>query len=638
MSFICTPLSYVDTIKKLVEAKEASIAGAFAGTGIPVLDSIIASLSSALSGFGAAAAIAGATAVDAALQDALGTFASSALAGVVSILNVATEAQILAFAFLLDTLKRQVSLRRILLSEVQFHVEGMLNILNQLNYSYQQGFDSKMKQALPYIIRAHNCIGMVRNSMTLPKPRFNLSLLRQAVHNIDIAIGILTNDRSRALGQKFFQQVTKQNVNPGTAFKDFILASVMSQYIVLAEVYIWHLSNLVPIVVGGAAPVGYGVTDLTLGYNNYNTGTNNSIPGVPANIPTLLTQRQQRFETLKASLYVGMPKSDSTLQKLAYIDSNKGLVLTHESVKTTAGLVRNMKTNWSTLSASAKALWITLSPAYNILGNIRGQVEKYVQNSAAGIGSTVVTKAVVDPILLKTWTVTGLESVKQIILTQEQAGANFDAVARDLAVIDAIITYLNSVRYTLNSEAAIDTLLKLAVTVGAFSLTAPLNKAVMRRAIVLFTEINVLLRGALREENYLLSLLNQLNIMNNPIIGAVMKAFTDLAAQSPFGAALVGGIVSGQWTTVATTFASITTAVAAGIGTVSDLYKKITGECDNANAKTAATNEKANQVMREHEDQAARAATANENKIADTPGWWDKLGDNTSNFYMGLSL
>jgi hypothetical protein len=614
MSFICNPTSVSDITKKVKEAKEADIAIGFAGTGIPLLDSLINDLTKALGALSSAGMSSALTAADAALKEVVGSAASGAIAAITAVLSIEAEGQVASIGMMFDSLERQVRLRQILLEEVIFHVTGIMNILNRLTRVQTDNFDTSLRRAYPYILAAYRAIEIIRKSMTAAKPRYSIALLRRAVYNMDIAIGILTGDTSRALGKKFFKDIVEKKTSPNQAFKDFIFKSVLEEYVVMAEVYIWHLTNLATVVVGGYASVGFGVIDMTSGY---------TIPGVGSSINTLLKQRQQHLNNLKLGWNKSLSSSRKTngaLRSLAKLDANKGLTLTHEAIKIQVALAKTCKTDWSTLTASAKALWISLNPAYGILKDIKEKVEVQIQKT--GDGSLVnagYTRVIAEPLLFRSWVASGLEAAKQLLLTNEAAGQGFQNIAEDLALIDRILSYLNSTQYQTYSEEGIDTVLKLMSSAAAFAITGPLNRRILQRGLVLFNEMQLLTRRALAEDRYLLSLLEQLDILNNPATAAILKMLSGIAAQSSLGGTIIKKIINGNFVDVASMLSSITVAIAGGVGIVTDIFKKLTGGCENDNSTMGYINAKADEAMTINENQVIKAAESAENKINPVP-------------------
>jgi hypothetical protein len=633
-SFVCPPTTSEDILKKVKASKEASVAGAFAGTGIPALDSIISGLSDTIGGLTSAGIQTAVTQMQEAAQEKLGAFASSALAGLVSILNLSAEAESVSFGMTLDSLKRQVALRLLSLNEILYHTDGALNILRRLSKPYIKSVNTQLKYAYPFIKKALEDLNVIQKSLSSEKPRFNTSLLRQVIYNIDVAIGIITGDRSRKLGQKFFNDILTKKKSVGQAFKDVILEGVVAEHIMLAEAYIWHLTQLA-IITSGASILGVEIKGIDLTFGK-------SIPGVAKDRNTILIQRQQQYNTLKTQWSKDIPKENSFLQTLSWIDTNKGLVATHAVIKKQVELIKNWTLNWSTLKTSAKVLWYSLSPAKSIIEEVEASVAKHLKEVGDSAAAGTLTNAIAKPVLFKAWTVTKLEGAKQLLAQQTEAGEAFNAVASDFYIIEKIQTYLNSTAYQKYDEEAIDSLLKLSLVITGFAVTAPLNKAVLRRAVVLFTEVRALLLRAIAEDTYLLSLLKQLNILNNPLVSAVTKALSQLAQQSPFGAALVTGLVSGQTANLANTLSSVATAMietaSGAINNVNNLFKKITGDCNHANNKSGLTNAKVDEEAKIQGKQVEQTAKADENKPPDTAPWWEGTGDATSDFFMGLAL
>ncbi len=608
MSFICNPPSVSDIEKKIKEAKEASIAIGFAGTGIPLLDALLNDIGEELSTLGSAGIASAYTAAEKVFQQTLGTAASSALAAITSVLNINAEIQAATAGTLFDTLRRQVELRRLLLNEVIFHVSGIMNILQRLNRVQTNNFDTTLKRAYPYILTAYKDITIIRRAIGSSKPRFNIALFREAIYNIDIAIGILTGDKSRALGEKFFKNVaTSKSIGEMYQnFKDVMFQEVFNEYTVLAETYIWHLTNLITVLVGGYASIGFGSVDLT---------SNSVIPGTANNANTLLKQRQAQLNGLKKNWVSEVTPPNTFLRTLANIDSNKGLTLTHEGIKLQVSLVRDFKTNWNSLSLSAKTLWASLNPAYGTLQDIKDKVEQQLQKTSDGkIGGEGIAKQA-DPLLFRTWTASELEAVKQLLLTQEAAGSGFENVAQDLYIIDIILNYLNSERYQTKSEDTLNLMLTLMISTSAFAITGPLNRRLLQRGLVIFNEILTLAKNAMTEDNYLLSLLVQLNIIDNPLMATVFKILEGIALQSSLGASLIKDLTSGNYLSITSTLTSITEGFVEGVDVISDIYKKLTVGCGDSNKETAYINPKADEAMKINEDQITKSVTSANNPI-----------------------
>jgi hypothetical protein len=627
-SFICTPLSTDELKNKLKLNKEAMVAGAYAGTGIPVLDSLIEDLATAAGGLAAvgmsAAVSAAQEKVKQTVGEMIGPFASSALTNIVAALNLVAELESVGQGIIADNLKQQVYLRYSMLKELQFHIQGMTNVLRRLDRRSELRQDIRLRRAYPYIKEAHSLMTKLRGMLLSSKPRFNKSLYKNGLMNIDMAISTLTTSRSTALATKFLQA---DRTNKLQSFGNLLAEDVLSQYIQLAEIYMWHLSNLAAISAGGYTPTGFGLTTLT---------KNKTIPGVASNRNDELFARQTRLNTLKNEMVANTPAVDDVMKTLTWVNANKGLILTHEAAKVSAEMLSKFPTDWAALSQSSKTLWTAITPGYGILTSVKEQVEATLARDVSKID--MVTRDIIEPVLLISWVTGGLEAAKQAFIGAEGSGVQFDAVAADKAVWDDLLEYLASKPYE-DGIIAIDKVLKLLITAAAFAITGPLNKRIMKRAVVLFTEMDLLLQTGLNQDSILLQKLQNFNIMDNPGVMSAMTLLNNIAAQNPAAAGIVASMTNGGLSNVTSMVTGITASLAGGVTVLNDVYKKLFSECETTNKKTALLNSKIDEAAKVQDDRDVKDAEAREAlKDAPTETWYDTIGDTTSEFLIKLTI
>ncbi|MFA6295424.1 MAG: hypothetical protein WC666_03295 [Candidatus Paceibacterota bacterium] len=582
MKLFCEPTSYADTLTKLKESKEAEVAGAFAGTGIPIFDSVLKSLSESLSSLTSAAA---ASLVDQAqtnltnyinerIDDQL---VSTALANIVALLNVGSELTSAVRMMMVHNLRRQASLRLILMSEMQFHARGILSVLNYLAQPYRQNSDPRLRQAYPYILAALKQFRKLREMAKDPKPRFNIQLYRAILANIDRAIDILTGTRSSTAAQKFIKSINrKTNAAKLTKqFQDYIFDDFLSEQIIRAETYIWHLTNFLAVVAGGAYPASLGAATLVTG---------NNIPGLDPNRKNLLVERKKLLEQEKAKWRMLTPKAIEPFKTMEWIDVNKGLVFTHELALQGADIIVNFDVSWNTMSASANTLWAMMSPGFTILESTEGEVKNHLDKENGGNNTSSLPNTLSTSLLFIPYVASKLSASKTMIRGFGKAGEDFEAVAVDQAVWENIQRYLKGQSY-LGSMKAIATLLHLVPKATALAVAGPLNRQSLQKALIVFNEIDRSLSIAIAEERQLLQVLAEFNIMDNPGVMAAMNSLNAAAGQSPVAAAIANSLVTGQAGSVAAMFMSVVSAVKS--------IKEMFSGCTTIKKETAKNNAKA---------------------------------------------
>lgn len=598
MILFCKQPSVADTLKKLKESKEAEVAGAFAGTGIPIFDSVLQSLSESLSALSSDVAASLVDQATSGLSDYLANrinneIVATALANTVAILNLGAELQNAARAMMVHNLKRQATLRLIQLRELQFHAEGIISILSYLAKPYQKIQDPRLKMAYPLIVSALNKVRKLRAMAEAAKPRFNVSLFRSALSDVDRAITILTGKRNSTATDKFIKSVNK-NTNAKKIlqkFTDYLLETVVAEQVVRAETYIWHLTNFTLVIAGGDFPANIGTTTLVAG------GT---IPGLDPNRKNILVERKEKFNKLRKAWRVLPPKAVEPFKTMEWIDNNKGLLITHEIAMQAAQSIIDMDTGWTGLAASSKALWVMMSPAIVMLEGTESEVSQYLKDSA---GASGFSQNVTTPLLFIPYIASKLIATRTMINSFGKAGEDFEAVAGDEEAWQNIRTYLQGTAYT-TSMAGVSKVVKLTLPSTALALGGPLDRRLLNKALILFNDTNKALKNAINEETTLLQVLSNFNIMDNPGVMQAMRNLNLLAAQNPVAAAIAQGLISGQAGAIASMLQSVGGAITAA--------KDLLAGCDTIKQKTAVTNPTANANASVAEDRAKKLAKKNE--------------------------
>jgi hypothetical protein len=591
MSFVCTPPSMDEILKLQKASKEATIAGQFAGTGVPLLDSVLSNLKQAISTPLNVAVSAGMTELVSKVQEGiskqLGTLGATAIANITSILNLAAESKIAGYGFVISALKKQIKLRHGLLRELDFHLNGMLSILRQLNQT-SKAQDTRLQRAYPFIKAGYINLSRVQTLLEASKPRFNPIIYREVSTEIDNALGILIGNTS--IVKNYLGKIRK-GTPVNTAFKNYITDTIIKKTAMLVEVYLWHLENLVAIPTGG-----FDVKSPSATSDN-----------------SLLMDRQAQLNLIKKDLYNTLKNDEGILGTLAWVDSNKGLILTNEAAKASIATLQNYESDWSALTTSSKTLWTILSPSLGILQTVEAQVRKALSQGNTPINNVAGN---VDSTMLIAGVTSQLTIAKQLLLLTEKQGIAYEMTASDYAALDNIVTYLNSAEYA-SGVTALTAILKQLLTALGMSLQATISKGTIQRAVVLFRTMDLECKTAIREDIILLKLLNSFNIMGTPGILAIGKSIQALSTQGAVGAMVAKSFSSGNLQQITDLMTNVGAAVSGGASSVSNTLTSIFKDCNKVNNNVSAVdNAKINateNAFYKREQEANTKAISNQN-------------------------
>ena len=562
MSFVCTPPSMDEVLKIQKAAKEATVAGQYAGTGVPLLDSVISNIKQALSPALNVTVSVGMTElvsnVQTGVAGTLGTLGATAVANITTILNLSAEAKMAGYGFVISALKKQINLRYGLLEELDFHLNGMLGILRQINQT-SRSQDTRLQRAYPFIKSGYVNLSKIQTLLETSNPRFSPVIYREVSTEIDNALGILEGDTSKVTN---YLGKIRKGMPVNTALKNYVTDTLVKKTTMLMEVYLWHLENLVAIPTGG-----------------FDVKSPSSSPD-----NSLLIDRQAQLNTIKTKLYSTLKNDDNILGSLAWDDANKGLVLTNESANASIGVLQGYESDWSALTTSSKTLWTILSPSLGILQTVEAQVRKALAQGNTPTNN--ITGSISSTMLIST-IVAQLTTAKQLLLLTGNQGIAYDITANDYAALDGIVTYLNSAEYVLG-VTAITTLLKQLLTALGMSLQATTSKGTLQRAIVLFRAMDLECKTAMREDTILLKLLNTFNIMETPGMLAITKSIQALATQGAVGAMIAKSFSSGNFQQITNLMTNVCTAVGGGVDTVNDTLTAIFKDCNKINNNVSA--------------------------------------------------
>ena len=561
MPFVCDPPTLDTVVAKQKLTKEANTAGQFAGTGVPLLDSVLSNINQSISSIANVTVNAGVSQLVTNTQDklagTLGPLGAAAVANITTILNLSANAKMTGYGFVIDSLQRQVTLRYALLRELQFHIAGLLSILQQLTRASSLR-DLRLQQAYPFIKDGYINLSRVQTALKSSKPRFNKIVYRGVSADIDKALAILAGVPTTVTKN------VRNGVSVGTAIQKYKLSDSIAQTALMTETYIWHLENLVAIPVGGFDAVGPNMTF---------SATNK-----------LIQERQKQLNILKAGLYNTLQNDKGILGTLAWVDTNKGLILTNETAKVSVDVLKNYEATWKDLSTSSNALWGMLSPSLGLLQTVEEQVRTAL---AQGNSSSGPLAGYVNSTMLIAGVSAELTTAKQLLLAIESQGVAFDITANDYAALDAIVMYLNSAEYA-KGVLALTSLLQLLVTATGLALQAPLSKGALYRAVVLFNDMSLVCRTVIKEDTALLNLLRKFHIMDKPGIAAVVKSLLALSLQGAVGSMISNSFSSGNFKQVTGLLTNVTTAVGGGVSAVTNTLSSILGTCDTVNNNAAA--------------------------------------------------
>lgn len=620
MGLFCQPTSYKETIEKLQDAKEAEIAGAYAGLSIPVLDVVLQQLAEALAGIAASATENLFTSSVAELANKAGNeVLGAAVAGLVGVLAIGDEVQNAVRAVLVHNLHRQASLRLIQLQEMQFHSEGILTLLRQYAQPYRNVRDPRLRQAAPYIKNALNKLVKLSNMVdrwSETKPRFSVHLYKSILSDIDRAINSLTATNKSQAARDFSRSVsTKSNLKQlSKSFNDYLWDSVLSEQVVRLETYIWHLTNFLAVVTPTVSrtPNGVGVAQLVKGDN---------IPGLDPNRANLLRDRKALLETRRKAWRRPVPKAKEPYATMEWIDASKGLLVTHDIALSSASNIVAFTASWSTLTAAADALWLSMAPAEALLSSVNDDVESYLKAAPEAESWTNDFKeAIVTPVSKVPYIAGQLSLVKTMLQAFGKAGENYAAVAADNDKWEEIQAYLAGSAYT-KAMDAISVLLGLIPIISLAAFFSPVHVSILRTVTRVFNEADRLLKIAISEEQGLLRLLSEFNIMDNPGTIAAMRNLEVLSKTNPAAAAMVQGLMDGSIANVAQMLVSVGSAATSIMEMFSgcDTVKK---DSAKTNMKTSAMVEERNKKVKaqqqaDEENRKREAAYEAETKMAD---------------------
>ena len=581
MALFCAPKTLTATIQDLIDAKEAEIAGAFAGTGIPIFDSILKELSEALANLAGAATASLAAQAQNSLVDYLekridNEMIAGALANMVSLLNMGAELQNAVRAMMVHNLQRQVSLRLIYLQELQYHAKGILSILGYLNQAYNKDGDPRLKQAYPFILRALNNLKKLQAMADGPKPRFNIGLYRTILADVDNAINILTGSKKSKAAEKFVQSVNrKTNLKKlALAFSDYLWEEILAEQVIRAETYTWHLANFLSVITGGQ---GIGKVSLI----KSPASGDGSIPGLDPNRDNLLKQRTRELRAKRDAWRKFPPTAAEPFKTMEWIDTNKGLLITHDFAMRGAETIVDFKVQWNTLSYASKMLWVMMSPALSVLELTEEEVRNVLKQGNGPDANGGSASQYTTPIIFIPYIASQLTVAKQLIKGFGKSGEDFEAVASDEEAWDNIVKYLTSTDYD-KATTSITQVLKLVPQATWLAVSGPFQRPQLRKALIIFSETDKLLNKAIAADQHLLQLLSQFNIMDNPGVKAAMSSLTAAAGQSPVAAAMMSALASGQVGSLA--------SMLSGISAVGVQIKELIKGCPTVKGKTSVTN------------------------------------------------
>jgi hypothetical protein len=597
MSFLCQPLSLTDLQKKISNDNRAYQAGAFAGTGIPMLDLILKNLSNSVNSALGVGYTMGSTILQQTLQKQLAkwgitTTGASALAGLVTLLNIGAEGQIAFMSMLLSYFQTQVTLRYVLMQELSFHINGILDIIKGLNQYTNAGVtDMRVKAAYPSMVKALQDLQLLQNAVGSPRPMINPLLYNDALLKIQNAITILSAPPSTLAGQDLAYMVASKQKN---ALTKYIVDTVAQQQALYGQTYIWHLTNYVTILTGGIAPLGWSIADI-------------QSANIKTNVNQLITQRQQEFEQLKLYVENKLALAPDAIQ---VIDANKGLLATHLIIKNMAIQIINFTVNWNYLTNSAKALWYSFTPSISILQSVVQQSSSYLQGDQKTL---TLNTGFATPIFTTIWAISQLQAAQTNLQIITPSVSSYVGTQTNLLAFANLQNYLQSQTYETYTQY-IDSLLSLATDLTWASISGPFSTRQLARAEVMFKQCKTYINAAIQNDSTILQLASEFSIIDDPAVQAVSSAFSGLAAQSPEAAALLstavtdtaslGSLLIGAYQSMiaaGTVAASVVSsaasmASAAIIGnsdnppTLSSLIAKIFGNCPTAGSKTALTN------------------------------------------------
>ncbi len=597
MSLFCSPLSLTDLQKKISATIRAYQSGAFAGTGVPILDSVLKNLTNSVnSALGNSLAI-GTTLLQQKLQTQLAkwgitTSRATALAGLVTILNLGAGAQTALMSMMLDYFQTEVTLRYVLMQELAFHVNGILSLINSLNQFASTGTtDRRVQAALPFISKALQDLMLLQNTVGSSRPIINPIVFNDAASKINSAITILSSPAASINGANLAAVVASRQMN---ALTKYASDTVLSQQEMFSQLYIWHLTNYVTILTGGIAPLGWSINDL-----QPNNGARS--------VNQMITDRQQEFDAKKKALETQLSLGSDLVQT---IDANKGLVVTNTIIANTAEQILDFTVNWSNLSSAAKVLWYSFTPAISILQNVIQQSTDYLLGDTKTIN---VNFGLATPIFTTAWAITQLEAAQTDLQIISPSVASFAASSNELAAFTELQNYLQSIEYATAADY-IDKLISLGTNISWAAIAGPFSNRELTRAAVAFKQCQTYINAAIHSDLTILQLISNFSIINDPGAQAVLTAMQNLSSQSPEAAALLstavnntsalGTLMIGAYQTVlapvtltSTAVSGIKTLTNSAVNFVSDsattlssLLAKVFGPCPTAGSKTALTN------------------------------------------------